>query len=66
MFRNFGRKIFGLYEAYPITMNSIAGATVYCGGEVFVQVTGSEGMSAIDPRKLTEITVLGAFGTFLQ
>lgn len=37
-FRNFGRQIFRMYEAYPLLMNTIAGGVVYMAGEITSQL----------------------------
>jgi hypothetical protein len=64
-FRKFGRQIFNLYESRPLLMNSIAGAVVYVGGELTVQVQESPTTSKVDVKnfdwsRIAKIGTLGA------
>lgn len=44
--RGFGRQIYNLYESYPLTMNTLAGGTVFSLGEVVVRVQQAREQSA--------------------
>ena len=57
--RNFGRTIFSYYEKYPLLMNSLAGGTVYAGGEVIVQWQNNQEFSIASLKRVTEIGALG-------
>jgi hypothetical protein len=64
MFSKFGRRIFALYEKRPMLMNTAAGAVVYAGGEVAVQVTTNveQGVDVINWRRVGNIAALGSVG----
>lgn len=58
--KNFGRTIFAYYEKYPLLMNSLAGGTVYAGGEVIVQWQNNQSLNLASVKRIVEIGALGA------
>eukprot|EP01038_Epipyxis_sp_PR26KG_P012609 gene12609-16906_t len=74
-FRQFGRRIFSLYDTHPLSMNSFAGGTVYILGEMVSQnqtpvppspkggsneSINSENVQRFDWRKIGQVGALGA------
>ena len=63
-FHDFGRRIFLYYQKYPLSMNSLAGATVYGIGEVVVQ-SYSDKQTNLDWKRVAGITALGSVGKII-
>ena len=59
-FKHYGRIIYSFYEKYPLMMNSVAGGTVYAGGEIIVQVQNNHSLNVASLKKVFEIGTLGA------
>jgi hypothetical protein len=67
--RDFGRKIFGLYDKYPLLMNCVAGGSVYVTSEVIVQLQSQfESKQSVDWKRVGQIGLLGSMenGIFMS
>ena len=59
-FHGFGRRIVFYYERYPLAMNCIAGGSVYGIGELIVESSNEGGVSNINWRRISNISLLGS------
>jgi len=62
-FREFGRKIFSMFDSHPTLMNSIVGGLVYASSEAVVQYKTSKEPRLIEKFDKTGIIELGALGS---
>ena len=61
-FRQFGRRIFSLYDSHPLMMNSITGGVVYVMGETITQYNSPsyKDKCVIDWSLVCQIGLLGS------
>jgi len=64
-FKSFGRRIFTMYDTYPLLANSIVGGSVYGLSETIIQYNNSKEREGslrekIDLRRVRDIGLLGS------